>query len=53
MNKVCPMDGKSKREEIKKQIITWQKDIPTIKANLFGAITRNIPDWKIDKRIES
>lgn len=47
MKKVCPMDGKSKREEIKNQIISWQKDIPMIRANLFGAITRNIPEWKI------
>lgn len=53
MNKVCPMDGKSKREEIKKQIISWQKDIPMIRANLFGAITRNVPEWKIDKKTEN
>ena len=50
MKKVCPMDGKSKREEIKSQIISWQKDIPMIRANLFGAITRNIPEWKIDTK---
>ena len=47
MNKVCPMDGKSKREDMKKQIVSWQKDIPMIRANLFGAITRNIDEWKI------
>ena len=46
MNKVCPMDGKSKREDMKKQIVLWQKDIPMIRANLFGAITRNIEGWK-------
>ena len=46
MNKVCPMDGKSKREDMKTQIILWQKDIPMIRANLFGAITRNIEEWK-------
>ena len=47
MNKVCPMDGKSKRENMKTQIISWQKNIPMIRANLFGAITRNIDEWKI------
>lgn len=46
MNKVCPMDGKSKREDMKKQIVLWQKDIPMIRANLFGAISRNIDGWK-------
>ncbi len=48
MDKVCPVDGKSKREEIKNQIVSWQKNIPMIRANLFGAITRNISEWKID-----
>ena len=47
MPKACPMDGFSKRETMKQQIYTWQKDIPNIKANLFGAIQRNLPDWKI------
>lgn len=46
MNKVCPMDGKSKRENMKAQIVSWQKDIPMIRSNLFGAITRNIEAWK-------
>lgn len=46
MNKVCPMDGKSKREDMKLQIISWQKNIPMIRANLFGAILRNLDDWK-------
>ena len=49
MNKVCPMDGKSKREDMKNQIKLWQKDISTVKANIFGAIQRNLPDWKIDQ----
>ncbi len=49
MDKVCPMDGKSKRESMKDQIITWQKNIPMIRANLFGAIQRNIKEWKVDK----
>lgn len=47
MQKVCPMDGTSKRESMKQMIYTLQKDIPMIKANLFGAIQRNLPDWKL------
>ena len=50
MPKVCPMDGTSKRESIKQMIFTLQKDIPMIRANLFGAIQRNLPDWKPQKR---
>ena len=46
MPKVCLMDEHTKREDIKKQIFLWQKDIPMIRANLFGAISRNLPDWK-------
>lgn len=46
MDKCCPMDGSSKREDMKKLIINWQKDIPMIRANLFGSIIRNIDDWK-------
>ena len=50
MPKACPMDGTSKREDMKKQIFLWQKDIPMIRANLFGAIQRNIKGWeKIEK----
>ncbi len=47
MKKVCPMDGTSKRESIKQLIFTLQKDIPMIRANLFGAIQRNLEDWKL------
>ena len=47
MKKVCPMDGISKREDMKNLIITLTKKIPMLKANLFGAIKRNLPDWKI------
>lgn len=47
MPKVCPMDGTSKRESMKEMIFTLQKDIPMVRANLFGAIKRNLPDWKI------
>ena len=46
MPKVCPMDENTKREDIKAEIFAWQKEIPTIKANLFGAISRNIDGWK-------
>ena len=47
MPKVCPMDGTSKREDMKQLIFSLQKNIPMIRANLFGAIRRNLPDWKI------
>ena len=44
MKKVCPMDGTSKREYMKQLIFALTKDIPMVRANLFGAIQRNI--WK-------
>ena len=47
MPKVCPMDGTSKWEDMKQMIFSLQKNIPMIRANLFGAIKRNLPDWKI------
>lgn len=50
MPKVCPMDGTSKRESMKQMIFTLQKDIPMIRANLFGAIQRNLEDWKKEKK---
>ena len=46
MPKVCPMDGTSKRESMKQMIFTLQKDIPRFRANLFGAIQRNLPNGK-------
>lgn len=47
MSKVCPMDGVSKREDIKNMIFEWEKSIPTIHANMIGAIKRaNINGWK-------
>lgn len=46
MKKACPMDGISKREDMKNQIFMWQKNIPMIRANLFGAIQRNLDEWK-------
>ena len=50
MNKCCPMDGISKRESMKDLIWNLQKDIPNLKANLYGAIKRsNIKGWNIKK----
>ena len=47
MPKSCPMDGYSKREDMKNLINNFQKDIPQIRANLYGAIKRsNIKGWK-------
>ena len=46
MQKVCPMDGTSKREDMKQLIFTLTKSIPMVRANLFGAIQRNLDDWK-------
>ncbi len=47
MPKVCPMDGVSKREAIKDLIVKLVKDIPTVRANVMGAIKRaNINGWK-------
>ncbi len=46
MKKVCPMDGVSKREDMKKMINDLRIDIPHIRANLYGAIKRNITEWK-------
>ena len=49
MSKVCPMDGTSKREDMKQLIFSLTKDIPMVRANLFGAIQRNLDDWKLNK----
>ena len=49
MDKVCPMDGTSKREDMKNLIYSLSKNIPMVRANLFGAIQRNLDDWKINK----
>ncbi len=46
MQKVCPMDGTSKREDMKQLIFTMSKNIPAVRANLFGAIQRNLDEWK-------
>ena len=40
------MDGVSKREDMKNLIWQLQKEIPSLKANLYGAIKRsNIKGW--------
>ena len=52
MAKVCPMDGTSKREDMKNLIFSLSKNIPMIRANLFGAIQRNLEDWKINSNIK-
>ena len=49
MPKVCPMDGTSKREDMKNLIFDLTKKIPMVRANLFGAIQRNLDDWKVKK----
>ncbi len=47
MPKCCPMDGVSKREDVKKLIWDFQKEIPNVKANIYGAIKRsNIKGWQ-------
>lgn len=47
MPKCCPMDGISKREDMKNLIYNLQKEIPTIKTNIYGAIKRSsINGWK-------
>lgn len=47
MPKACPMDGVSKREDMKKLIKDMQIDIPHVRANLYGAIKRGeVNGWK-------
>ena len=46
MEKACPMDGTSKRETMKDFIFEKQKEIPMFRANLWGAIQRNLDGWK-------
>lgn len=47
MPKNCPMDGISKREEIKNMLYKLTVQIPNVRANLMGAIKRaNINGWK-------
>lgn len=47
MDKCCPMDGVSKREDMKNLLWELQKDIPNVKTNIYGAIKRsNIKGWE-------
>ena len=47
MNKACPMDGVTKREEIKNLIYNLGLENPMLRANLYGAIKRsNITGWE-------
>lgn len=47
MPKVCPMDGVSKREDMKNLILDFEKKLPNIRANMTGAIKRaHINGWK-------
>ena len=47
MPKVCPMDGISKREDMKKMMMEWKKKLPNVCVNIVGAIKRaNINGWK-------
>ena len=52
MPKACPMDGYSKREDMKNLIYSMRKDIPKVEANIFGAITRNLDTWKKDNLLK-
>lgn len=46
MDKSCPMDGYSKREDMKQLINSLSKKIPNVKSNLYGAIRRgNLKGW--------
>ena len=47
MPKNCPMDGVSKREDMKEMLYKLTLAIPNVRANLIGAIKRaNINGWK-------
>ena len=48
MPKACPMDGFSKREEIKQLLYNLSKQIPHLRANMYGAIKRSkIKGWNV------
>ena len=47
MPKNCPMDGISKREDMKEMLYKLSLKIPNVRANLMGSIKRaNINGWK-------
>ena len=35
---------------MKQLIFTLSKNIPTVRANLFGAIQRNLDEWKTNRK---
>lgn len=46
----CPADGQTKREHIKQLIYSFQKELPHVRENIFGAIQRSpLQDWNIDR----
>ena len=46
----CPVDGKTRREDMKNLIASIQKDIPRLPEHLFGAIQRStISGWASQK----
>lgn len=50
LQKVCPMDGHSTREEMKNLIDSLGLKLPYIRSNMIGAIERNeINGWKVNK----
>lgn len=50
MSKTCPMDGISKREDMKLLIQQFSLKIPTIRTNLMGAIKRSsIKGWNLHR----
>lgn len=54
MPKACPMDGISKREDMKQLIKDFSLKIPTVRANLYGAIKRSsIKGWQKDEKNSS
>lgn len=53
MKKVCPIDGNSKRESMKNLLFEFQKNIPTVRANLYGAIKRgHLNGWEKEQKKE-
>ena len=47
MPKTCPMDGISKRENMRQLLFDFALKIPNVRANIMGAIKRaNINGWK-------
>ena len=51
MNKVCPNDGSSTREDMKELITSLHTKLPYIRSNMIGAIERNnINGWKLPSK---